>query len=218
MEDIILMKYDVAVDHYHYDQPFAYYKNGDLYLTNAKVLNIDTTATLKAIKEYVKPEMTSIDYYHEVLNKRDAIDNAYDYWFILFTYQAIGGGSILWQNIESGWENELCRRGKHFCSQCGTKTHMHYKPFCPNCGDVELVRGNPTLFHIIIKLGFENRIDYHKYLDAFNTVADDYSNDSFVYAYLPQEDSKYCTKEDIKLLKHIDNIYPLDKHVFWVSW
>jgi hypothetical protein len=213
MEDNVLMQYDVPEDNFHYGKPFVYYKDGDLYLEHFKVLEHDIESVLRAVREYKHPEKTSTDFYQQDLFKKHS--NAYDFWFVYFTYQAIGGGLVLWHDIQEVWNEELARRGEHRCPKCQTKTVMYCKPICPACNEVSKYKGAINHFEVAYKLAYKHGVsDYHEYIDAFMNNSEDFRNDGICETYIPEDGDP----DEIQRLKEINAEYNFDKYAFWVSW
>ena len=229
MNNEVLMIYDVPEGTYHYDKPFVYYKDGDLYLEHFKVLERDKEMVLRAVREYKRPEKDSNHYYHEDLgitttNNRE---NAYQYWFSAFTYQAIGGGLVLWHDIQAMWEQHLARTGEHKCPKCGTKTVMYYRPFCPACGEITFHKGAVNLFELVYKLAHKyGKTDEEKkelkneYIDAFADYCEEFGNDRPCSIEMPERhnDDDEETKRKLDRLEEMNLTYPFNRHLFWVSW
>lgn len=216
MKNEVLMKYDVEEGHYYYDKPFVYYKDGKLYAEQYEIKEQDVKHVLRAVKEYKRPNITQQQFYHSKVVgdgfNKEIITNSYDYFFIMFTYQAIGGGIILWADIESAWNDELTRRGKHKCPKCGTQTVMYYRPFCPNCDEITETKGAINLFELSYHLAHRSGKDYGDYIDAFqDATLDEYKNDSVVSISLPNKNPHPCLVE-------MNEKYNFNKHLFWVSW
>lgn len=210
----VLMWYDVPEDNFHYQKPFVYYRGDDLYLEyHWKVKPEHKEMVLRAVKEYKTPNKSSTEYYHQDLDDKHNknVDNAYDYWFISFRYQAIGGGLVLWWDIDKNWASELARRGEHVCPKCGTKTVMYYRPFCPNCGEITKTKGAVNLYELAYHLSHRSGVEYHDYIDAFmNETYDDFGNDRACSISLPENSDK-CLVE-------MNEMFDFNEHLFWISW
>jgi predicted RNA-binding Zn-ribbon protein involved in translation (DUF1610 family) len=218
---VVLMTYDVPEGNYYYGLPFVYYKDGSLFLEDIKVKPEDVESVLRAVKEYRNPEKPQQDFYHENLFKTKDIQDAYEYWFLAFTYQAIGGGLILWWDIQEYWTQELTRRGKHMCPKCGTPTIMYYNPFCPNCGKVELYKGSPNLFQIAHRLTHQYKLkDYHEFIEAFRDNCDSFGNDRVCDIRMPERNETDTAErtQQIDRLEMINLWYPFNRYTFYVSW
>ncbi|HLO91539.1 MAG TPA: hypothetical protein VK172_10285 [Lentimicrobium sp.] len=219
----VLMTYDVPEGHYHYGKPFVYYGKDEkgqsnLYLETVKVVDADIESTLRAVREYKKSELNHQQLYYKLFEKSN---NAYDYWLNAFNYQAHGGGLILWSNIQGYWEDELARRGKHTCPKCGTTTVMYYKPFCPNCGEIEVYKGAINLFQLAYKLAYKNGLpNKAEYIDVFQEYCNGFRNDSICTISMPEfkETGKSGEHRKYQRLKEMNAEYPFAIYSFFVSW
>jgi len=216
MENKVLMYYDVEEGSYYYKKPFVEYKGGKLFVEGqVEVKDEDVESYLRAVREYKRPEGTQENHYHRVLTNKEVtkkIDNAYDYWFLDFTHQAMGGGLILWWHIQEVWESELARRGEHKCPKCGTKTVMYYEPFCPNCGEIEKQKGAVNFFQLAYHLAHKSEeYDNRDYYDAaMESNYEAWGNDRAVSLQL-HDGAHPCLVE-------MNEAYNFNDHLFWVSW
>jgi len=198
------------------DEPFVIKQDGKYFIIDYKGHEHKTEYTddpqilLNAIER-----VNDRDYHSMVSNRAKTKE---DYWQGYFDYQWSGtGGLILWHNPTEAWKSELSRRGELGCEKCGGKMTMYYKPTCFNCdkpqpddrGQIMLI---PACYYVALK----NDLDIREVWEAVGDANGDYEfyhrNDSPCHLHMTgDEDIDYY-------LKMIDDVWPLKKTTFYVSW
>lgn len=212
MKEVLLNKKDSSV-------PFVWKKNDEYFIEGVKYTD-DIELLMSAIDDVQALEFDDLEDSNEVANNKE------DYWKALFNYQWSEGGLVLWHNPTEMWEQELTRRGEAFC-KCGTKKFMHYKSWCPAC-DIPQPdkKGAVDLIHLCNCIEHQHKLQ-DRQLWAWITDNFEFHNDSYIsldgwhiYEYDYDDIQYYYYDKTLgeSYLKMINDVYPIDKHLFLVSW
>ena len=152
--------------------------------------------------------------YYDMINGRSKAKSKEEFWQFSFDYMYSGnGGLILWFNPTEMWNQELARRGLLNCDNCGGKMIMYFTPQCFKCNKPTAdKKGRFMLIPVCYYVSLKNSLPLREVWDSFRDTDFIFGNDTTVDLY-------YTGKDKIdKYIKMIDDEFPIETSLFFVSW
>jgi hypothetical protein len=213
------IKEEILLTFYGADVPFITKRGNKYFINDALASNQiiavnneteyldDPEILLNAIKN-AKPTVSYSNAYYKTSSKEE-------FWQEFFNYMYSGKGDlILWHNPSSVWRTELCRRNVLKCDKCNNLMILYYVPTCYHCDKPNPdKKGNYDLIPVCYWIALKNNLKYDFIWRLIGNQTD------FIVLNKISAELKFTGNDEIdKYLKMIDDEFPFETTIFYVSW